>query len=538
LIIFTIITLYGYNEELDSKISFIKFHKKVLDLKKDGEIFNNLVPEFIQGKMKNSSERNSVDYETVTIVFCDISDFDKLVAKLTAKDMIYLLDKIYGTFDQLCTLHGIQKIETVGKTYMACGGLRECEKDIDTTLLSKHHAIRIFEMAIDMIDIMQSMTLENGDIVRVKIGVHLGKVIPAVVGNHKPQFSLIGDTVNTSARMCSYSKDLCIMCSDDAYEHIGRVYTEFIHSEQMVKGKGSMQLHLYNPIKSKNNIFETKVKNIKESQWLVKSNTLRQQNTLKNNPPILNNLAGKNNEVNNIIELKRDNEKNMKINISHDSGSNRSVFIFEDSLEMPEKADRSQVKKISNDKMTIAKKLSKRMTTLNSGSIIGKQQNTERNFIYHDSYLFLDFKSKAIEENDKNNEQEKEKTLNNLPREVYNRYLKLKFKKKENYTNLIHIIYAICILIGIYNLSSYNYILSYFFIFNVIRFIIVLGVIIALTFAKYLREKMFIYKTLVFFIYLSFTIMIQIQLNLVHQYFYLNLILEQHLTLLITSFNG
>ena len=112
------------------------------------------------------------------------------------------------------------------KTYMACGGLSECEKNIEITILSKHHAVRIFEMAIDMIDIMKRMTLENGEIVRVKIGVHTGKVIPAVVGNHKPQFSLIGDTVNTSARMCSYSKDLKIMCSQYAYEHISKLYSD------------------------------------------------------------------------------------------------------------------------------------------------------------------------------------------------------------------------------------------------------------------------------------------------------------------------
>ena len=38
----------------------------------------------------------------------------------------------------------------------------------------------------------------------LKIGIHYGRVIAGVIGYHKPQFSLIGDTVNTSSRVCSH----------------------------------------------------------------------------------------------------------------------------------------------------------------------------------------------------------------------------------------------------------------------------------------------------------------------------------------------
>ncbi|MBK8156696.1 MAG: hypothetical protein IPK55_12210 [Streptococcus sp.] len=43
---------------------------------------------------------------------------------------------------------------------------------------------------------MKERTIKNGDELRVKIGIHTGPVISGVVGLHKPQFSLIGDTVN------------------------------------------------------------------------------------------------------------------------------------------------------------------------------------------------------------------------------------------------------------------------------------------------------------------------------------------------------
>lgn len=37
----------------------------------------------------------------------------------------------------------------------------------------------------------------------IKIGIHHGNVMIGVIGFHKPQFSLIGDTVNTTSRHCS-----------------------------------------------------------------------------------------------------------------------------------------------------------------------------------------------------------------------------------------------------------------------------------------------------------------------------------------------
>ena len=544
LVIFAVIMTYGYNEELNSKISFIKYHKKNLDLKKDGEIFNNLVPEFIQGRMKNNAQKDVIVYELVTIVFCDISDFDKLNAKLSPKDLINLLDKIYNTFDQLCTLHGIQKIETVGKTYMAAGGLRDCEKDMDSTILSKHHAVRIFEMAVDMVDIMQRMTLENGEIVMIKIGIHTGKVIPAVVGNHKPQFSLIGDTVNTSARMCSYSKELCIMSSEFAYEHISKHYLDFIQTEQFVKGKGNMKLYLYNPGKNKSNIFDSKVKTLKETTWLIRNTTLRQQQTLKSNAPIIsNNLVANKLIENNIIkEEKKEEVERMKnsfntnLNMNNLSISNQSVFIFENSLDMPEKQEKNTVIRLTDKHPK--KKLSKKMISFNTENFLSKKDSVGENFIYNDSYFFLNFKDPKEDEENEKSDQDKDKEIKNSSSEIYERYLKLKFVKSMDYYLIVNFIFCLAQILQVYNLASYNNAFPHFIVFNSIKFGLVMVNVIIMATSNSLREEIKIYKLVVSSIYLFFTIINQVQLNYVVQYFYVNLILEQHLILLITCFNG
>jgi class 3 adenylate cyclase len=49
-------------------------------------------------------------YENVTIIFCDIYDFDKLIAHEN-KRVVHVLDSLFRAFDSLCQTHGVQKIE-------------------------------------------------------------------------------------------------------------------------------------------------------------------------------------------------------------------------------------------------------------------------------------------------------------------------------------------------------------------------------------------------------------------------------------------
>lgn len=88
---------------------------------------------------------------------------------------------------------------------MACGGLKSAEKKIDARLLNRHHSVRVTDFAMEVSNFVKTMYLKNGKHLEVKIGIHTGTVISGVVGETKPQFSLIGDTVNKTSRVCSLS---------------------------------------------------------------------------------------------------------------------------------------------------------------------------------------------------------------------------------------------------------------------------------------------------------------------------------------------
>ena len=80
----------------------------------------------------------------------------------------------------------------------------------------------------------------------LKIGIHSGAVSAGVVGNHKPQFALVGDTVNTASRMCStLKKNNAIQVSEATYlntqEKEGLL---FLQTHVYAKGKGEMVAYI------------------------------------------------------------------------------------------------------------------------------------------------------------------------------------------------------------------------------------------------------------------------------------------------------
>ena len=62
----------------------------------------------------------------VAIIFADISNFDPILKKEHTR-IVGHLDTLYRKFDECCVEFGVQKIETVGKTYMAASGITDCE---------------------------------------------------------------------------------------------------------------------------------------------------------------------------------------------------------------------------------------------------------------------------------------------------------------------------------------------------------------------------------------------------------------------------
>jgi class 3 adenylate cyclase len=102
---------------------------------------------------------------------------------------------------------------------MACGGLKLMEKEMDGNH-TEDPAKRTVRLAVDIMNFAKEYTYKAGKKLSVRIGVHYGTCIFGVLGYHKPQFSLIGDTINTTSRHCTTAEKDQIILSVAAYDQV------------------------------------------------------------------------------------------------------------------------------------------------------------------------------------------------------------------------------------------------------------------------------------------------------------------------------
>lgn len=225
-----------YSLQITMRRDFLQSRSLLIEQKRSTQILKNMLPEHVVQRMQKGDSLISEDEKDVTILFCDIADFASFVNRFGPTEVVSLLDRVYSLFDQICQKHGVRKMETVGKTYMACAGLQGKDR-------GKEAALRAVSMAIDMLGFLDKCRASNGNGIKLRIGIHSGRVVSGLVGMKKQQFSLFGDTVNTASRMQSTGVTGRCQVSQVTYKKLAGHF-RFEERQIDVKGKGSMTTYM------------------------------------------------------------------------------------------------------------------------------------------------------------------------------------------------------------------------------------------------------------------------------------------------------
>jgi len=134
-------------------------------------------------------------FEAVTVLFADIKSFTTIAAEMEPLVVVNMLNDLYKTFDAMTKIHGVYKVETIGDAFMCAGGVPDALEPVEG-------ARRAADMALAMIESMKSFKTAAGRSLEIRVGLHTGPLIGTVTGKEvMPHYCLIGDTVNTAARM-------------------------------------------------------------------------------------------------------------------------------------------------------------------------------------------------------------------------------------------------------------------------------------------------------------------------------------------------
>jgi len=186
--------------DLDQKhLELLNQEKMLLEIEqlKTEKLMLNILPKPVADRLKKGEKNISGSYPDVTILFSDLVGFTQLSTRISAGELVSLLNNLFTRFDKRADLLGLEKIKTIGDAYMAVGGLPIPRSD---------HALICAEMALGMFDDIKEFNLENGIELDMRIGLNSGPVVAGVIGYTKFSYDLWGNTVNVASRMESTAK--------------------------------------------------------------------------------------------------------------------------------------------------------------------------------------------------------------------------------------------------------------------------------------------------------------------------------------------
>ncbi|XP_041987378.1 adenylate cyclase type 2 isoform X2 [Aricia agestis] len=188
-------------------------------------------------------------YSVIAVMFASIPNYkefyDETDVNKQGLECLRLLNEIICDFDKLLLkpkFSCIEKIKTIGSTYMIASGLRPGkEEQLDANRKEEHTVAILVEFAIALMTILDQINRESFQRFKLRIGINHGPVIAGVVGAQKPQYDIWGNTVNVASRMDSTGVMGRIHVTEDTAKVLMSAgYTCECRGSTYVKGKGTL----------------------------------------------------------------------------------------------------------------------------------------------------------------------------------------------------------------------------------------------------------------------------------------------------------
>lgn len=187
----------------------------------------NILPVEIAARLKAREEPLADSHDSVSVLFADLAGFTDISRKMSASELVTLLNDLFSRFDKLAAKHGAEKIKTIGDAYMVATGLYGSVAD---------HAEKIADLALGMQQAFGEFRRDNNVDLKLRIGVHSGAVIAGVIGQQKFSYDLWGNTVNIASRMESEGIADQIQISAETWQLLSERYQSTPRGEIQIKG--------------------------------------------------------------------------------------------------------------------------------------------------------------------------------------------------------------------------------------------------------------------------------------------------------------
>jgi class 3 adenylate cyclase len=198
----------------------------------------NILPEEVSNELKETGKATPKYYESVSILFTDFKGFTKHADKLSPQALIEELNASFIAFDDIAVKNEIEKIKTIGDSYMCAAG-------IPTTY--EGHALNMVKTGLEMQEYIYNNNQKREKLGllawELRIGIHVGPVVSGVVGKKKYAYDIWGNAVNVASRMESNGEVGRVNISAATYELVKHVYACSYRGKIYAKNVGEIDMY-------------------------------------------------------------------------------------------------------------------------------------------------------------------------------------------------------------------------------------------------------------------------------------------------------
>jgi class 3 adenylate cyclase len=198
----------------------------------------NILPAEVAEELQKNGTATPRYYKMASVLFTDFKGFTKLSENLTPQEVISELDTFFMAFDDIVDKYGLEKIKTIGDSYMCAGGI---------PTENNSHPLNIVKAGLEMQQFILKRNAErkknNLPEWNIRIGINTGQLVAGVVGKKKYAYDIWGSTVNVASRMESNGEPGRVNISSATYELIKDKYLCTHRGKIFAKNIGEVDMY-------------------------------------------------------------------------------------------------------------------------------------------------------------------------------------------------------------------------------------------------------------------------------------------------------
>lgn len=156
----------------------------------------NFLPDVVVARIRQGESEIADSISQVTVLFAQITGLTELSQRKSVREVASILTQLINAFDEQAEQYGVEKQNAIEANYVAVCGLSRAYLD---------HVERTVNFALRILETLQSLNKQHQIDLGLRIGIHSGAIMAAIIGTRNFSYRLWGETVQVAAHLNNQS---------------------------------------------------------------------------------------------------------------------------------------------------------------------------------------------------------------------------------------------------------------------------------------------------------------------------------------------